>query len=325
MNLPNGFEYHRAEYASGSTRADGPIKLHGQLAFSPLRPAYDDKWRRLDSSLATVSDLALERALLRDRWIVGACLALLVALACLWLWRDHALMAQWDESMAAMGMKEMEMEGGPMATSAAPAAYLVEAFVMWLIMMVAMMLPSAAPMILLYGKLARSGRQQGGVFASTTVFAGLYLAVWAGFSAVAALIQWALVGSGAISDMGLAFGDRRVAGALLIAAGLYQLTPLKYACLEKCRSPLSFLMRLWRPGLLGAARLGLTHGLYCLGCCAMLMVLLFVFGVMNLAWVACLAIVVLLEKVFPWGQRFGWLAGVAALAIGAAMILGFQP
>jgi predicted metal-binding membrane protein len=272
-----------------------------------------------------VSDLALERALLRDRWIVGSCLALLVALACLWLWRDHALMAQWDESMAAMGMKEMEMEGGPMATSAAPAAYLVEAFVMWLIMMVAMMLPSAAPMILLYGKLARSGRQQGGVFASTTVFAGLYLAVWAGFSAVAALIQWALVRSGAISDMGLAFGDRRVAGALLIAAGLYQLTPLKYACLEKCRSPLSFLMRLWRPGLLGAARLGLTHGLYCLGCCAMLMVLLFVFGVMNLAWVACLAIVVLLEKVFPWGQRFGWLAGVAALAIGAAMILGFQP
>ena len=136
-------------------------------------------------------------------------------------------MSDWDESMAAMGMKDMEMEGGPMATSSAPAAYLVEAFVMWLIMMVAMMLPSAAPMILLYGKLARSGRQQGGVFASTTLFAGLYLAVWGGFSAVAALIQWALVRSGVISDMGLAFGDSRVAGALLVAAGLYQLTPLK--------------------------------------------------------------------------------------------------
>ena len=120
---------------------------------------------------------------------------------------------------------------------------------MWLIMMIAMMLPSAAPMILLYGKLARGGRQQGGVFASTTVFAGLYLAVWGGFSAIAALVQWALVRSGAISDMGLAFGDRRIAGALLIAAGLYQLTPLKRACLEKCRSPLSFLMRLWRPGM----------------------------------------------------------------------------
>src|SRR6516164_2558206 len=141
-----------------------------------------------------MSDLALERALLRDRWIVGACLALLVVLACLWLWRDHTAMSDWEQSMAAMGMKDMEMEGGPMATSSAPVGYLVEAFVMWLIMMVAMMLPS--------GNLARSGRQQGGVFASTTVFAGLYLAVWGGFSAVAALIQWALVRSGAISDMG---------------------------------------------------------------------------------------------------------------------------
>ena len=246
-----------------------------------------------------MSDLTLERALLRDRWIVGVCLALLVALACLWLWRDHAAMAQWDASMAAMGMKDMEMAGGPMATSSAPAAYIVEAFVMWFIMMVAMMLPSAAPMILLYGKLARAGRQQGGVFASTTMFAGVYLAVWGGFSAVAALIQWALVSSGAISDMGLAFGDHRVAGALLIAAGLYQFTPLKHACLKKCRSPFSFLMRLWRPGLAGAARLGLTHGVYCLGCCAMLMALLFVFGVMNLAWVALLAVLVLIEKAVP--------------------------
>ena len=163
-----------------------------------------------------MSDLALERALIRDRWIVGGCLALLVSLAGLWLWRDYAAMASWDELVAAMGMKDMEMEGGPMATSSAPAAYLVEAFVMWLIMMVAMMLPSAAPMILLYGKLARVVRQQGGVFASTTVFAGFYLAVWAGFSALAALVQWALVRSGAISDMGLAFGDKRIGGALLI-------------------------------------------------------------------------------------------------------------
>ena len=267
-----------------------------------------------------MSDLALERALLRDRWIVGACLALLTALACLWLWRDHATMADWEKSMAAMGMKDMEMAGGPMVPSSAPAAYLAEAFVMWLIMMVAMMLPSATPMILLYGKLARTGRQQGGVFASTTLFAGLYLAVWGSFSAAAALVQWALVRSGAISSMGLAFGDQRIAGALLVAAGLYQLTPLKQACLEKCRSPLSFLMQFWRPGLAGAIRLGLTHGAYCFGCCAMLMALLFVFGVMNLGWVALLAIVVLIEKIAPGGQWIGWLAGIAALAIGGAMI-----
>ncbi|MGO9421124.1 DUF2182 domain-containing protein [Roseiarcus sp.] len=272
-----------------------------------------------------MSDLALERALIRDRWIVGGCLAVLVALACFWLWRDHVAMAAWDDAMAAMDMKDMEMEGGPMATTATPAAYLAEAFLMWLIMMVAMMLPSAAPMILLYGKLARGAREQGGVFASTTAFAGFYLAVWGGFSAVAALIQWALVKSGAISDMGLAFGDQRIGGALLIAAGLYQVSPLKTACLEKCRSPLSFLMRLWRPGLAGAARLGLSHGLYCLGCCAMLMALLFVFGVMNLAWVALLAIVVLIEKLAPGGRLIGRIAGVAALAVGVAMAFGLAP
>ena len=149
--------------------------------------------------------------------------------------------------------------------------------------------------------------------------------MWGGFSAVAALIQWALVRWGVISDMGLAFGDSRVAGALLVAAGLYQLTPLKHACLEKCRSPLSFLMRLWRPGLAGAARLGLTHGVYCLGCCAMLMALLFVFGVMNLAWVALLAVAVMIEKVVPGGQLIAWLAGVAAIAVGVAMVLDLSP
>jgi len=266
-------------------------------------------------------DLALERALLRDRGIVVGCIALLVALACLWLWRDQAAMAAWDESMAAMGMKDMEMEGGPMATSAAPAAYIFEAFVMWLIMMVAMMLPSAAPMILLYGRLARGARDEGGVFASTTVFAGLYLAVWGAFSAFAALIQWGLVRLGAISEMGLAFGDRRIAGALLVAAGLYQLTPLKDVCLRKCRSPLSFLMRLWRPGFIGAPRLGLTHGLYCLGCCAMLMALLFVFGVMNLAWVALLAVIVLIEKVAPGGPTIARIAGGAALVVGVMMAI----
>src|SRR5271157_5288677 len=124
-----------------------------------------------------MSDLALERALIRDRWIVAGCLAILVALACVWLWRDHVAMAAWDDAMAAMDMKDMEMAGGPMATTATPAAYLIEAFVMWLVMMVAMMLPSAAPMILLYGKLARRAREEGAVFASTTVFASFYLVV----------------------------------------------------------------------------------------------------------------------------------------------------
>ena len=137
-----------------------------------------------------------------------------------------------------------------------------------------------------------------------------------------ALAQWLLVRSGVISEMGLAIGDRRIAGILLIAAGLYQATPVKRACLESCRSPLSFLMRLWRPGWAGAARLGFAHGLYCLGCCALLMTLLFVFGVMNLVWVAALALFVLVEKLLPVGPRFSAGVGIAAVIIGFGMIIG---
>jgi predicted metal-binding membrane protein len=254
-----------------------------------------------------MSDLTLERVLSRDRWIVGICIALISLLAWVWLWREGAAMS--GGSMAGMDMSGMDMSGMDMgdagtATADAP-AYLSSAFVMWLVMMIAMMLPSAAPMILLYGKLARGPRAEGASLAPTAVFAATYLSIWAAFSALAAIAQWLLVRSGAVSELSLAFGDRRVAGALLIATGLYQVTPVKRACLDACRSPMSFLMRLWRPGYAGAARLGFAHGTYCLGCCAALMALLFVFGVMNLAWVAVLAIFVLVEKLMPMGTRFG--------------------
>ena len=256
-------------------------------------------------------DGVIERALTRDRWIIGGSIALIAALAWLWLWREQATMAG---SMADMNMPDMpEMD--------APAAYLVSAFLMWLIMMIAMMLPSAAPMILLYGRVARSARTEGAPIAPTAIFAGVYLAVWAAFSAIAALAQWELVRSGAVSAVTLAFGDRRIAGALLIAAGLYQIAPLKRLCLRNCRSPLQFVMRLWRPGLAGAAQLGLAHGLYCLGCCAALMALLFVFGVMNLVWVAALAAFVLAEKALPLGERVSFAAGVAAAVAGVALAL----
>src|SRR5579872_2506340 len=253
----------------------------------------------------------IERALTRDRWIIGGSIALIAALAWLWLWREQATMAG---SMADMNMPDMpEMD--------APAAYLVSAFLMWLIMMTAMMLPSAAPMILLYGRVARRARAEGAPIAPTAIFAGVYLAVWAAFSAIAALAQWELVRSGVVSAATLAFGDKRIAGALLIVAGLYQITPLKRLCLRNCRSPLQFVMRLWRPGLAGAARLGLAHGLYCLGCCAALMALLFVFGVMNLVWVAALAAFVLAEKALPLGERASFGAGVGATVAGLALAL----
>jgi predicted metal-binding membrane protein len=269
-----------------------------------------------------MSKLTLERALARDRWVVSGCLGLIVALAWLWLWREWAAMSA-NQSMAGMDMPGMDMSG-PMGSPAEAWVYLSSAFVMWLLMMVAMMLPSAAPMILIYGKVARGAQAQGAAMAPTAVFAGSYLVIWGGFSALAALAQWLLVRSGVISEMGLAIGDRRIAGTLLIAAGLYQATPVKRACLESCRSPLSFLMRLCRPGWAGAARLGFAHGLYCLGCCALLMTLLFVFGVMNLVWVAALALFVMVEKLLPVGPRFSTGVGIAAAIVGLGMIIGVR-
>ena len=267
-----------------------------------------------------MSDLAFERVLSRDRWIIGGCVALVAGLAWLWLWRQWSAMGSVNDSMAGMDMPGMDMSGATMASPADAVSYLTTAFAMWLLMMVAMMLPSATPMILLYGRLARGARAQGATMAPTAIFACVYLAVWAGFSALAALAQWLLVRSGAVSELSLALGDRRVGGALLIAAGLYQATPLKRACLDACRSPLSFLMRLWRPGWVGAARLGFAHGVYCLGCCALLMVLLFVFGVMNLIWVAALSLFVLIEKALPAGPRIRIVAAIIAVIVGLIMI-----
>ena len=265
-----------------------------------------------------MSDWAVDRLLLRDRWIVGGCVAAIAVLAWLWLWREWAAMAP-DTSMPGMEMRSAEM-----ASPSDAAAYLASAFVMWFLMMIAMMLPSAAPMIMLYGGLARAAREGQAVLAPTSIFAGAYLTVWGGFSALAALAQWQLVRSGAVSEINLAFGDQRVCGALLIAAGLYQATPLKRVCLQNCRSPMSFLMRFWRPGWAGAARLGLTHGIYCLGCYALLMALLFVFGVMNLVWVAALALFVLSEKVLRIGPRIGAAAAVVSALVGLVMVVGVR-
>jgi predicted metal-binding membrane protein len=265
-----------------------------------------------------VSDATVDRLLLRDRWIVGGCLVLIAVLAWLWLWRESVAMEP-DTSMPGM-----EMLGAAIVSSSDVVAYLTSAFVMWFLMMVAMMLPSAAPMILLYSRLARGARAQGAVLAPTAIFAGMYLVVWAAFSVLAALAQWLLVRSGAVSEMGLAFGNQHIGGALLIAAGAYQATPLKRACLDNCRSPMSFLMGLWRPGWAGAARLGLLHGVYCLGCCALLMAILFIFGVMNLVWVAALALFVLAEKAFPIGSRIGAAGGMVFMIVGLAMVLGVR-
>ena len=182
---------------------------------------------------------------------------------------------------------------------------------MWSVMMAAMMLPGAVPMVLLFAQLARRG---GGSRATTWAFAGAYLLAWAGFSAIAAALHWLLQRIGLVSPMMVSTSPTLTA-ALLIAAGAYQFTPLKAACLTRCRSPLAFLMAEWRKGIAGAFIMGLRHGAYCIGCCWALMALLFVVGVMNLPLVAMLALAIAAEKLTPWGE---WIAR----GVGIVLILG---
>lgn len=195
--------------------------------------------------------------------------------------------------------------------------------VMWSIMMVAMMLPSALPAILLVERVAESRRKRTPAEASvstTLPFVGGYLASWTAYSVVAATVQWALHGALLVSDA-MASASPVLSGSLLVGAGLFQFTPLKNRCVTHCRSPLSFLMSHWREGAWGAFRMGVGHGSYCVACCWALMALLFVFGVMNLIWVTVLAVIVLLEKTLPVGRWVTGSLGAGLIAWGVVVLL----
>jgi predicted metal-binding membrane protein len=196
-------------------------------------------------------------------------------------------------------------------------AYGVVVFAMWAVMMVAMMLPSAAPVTLLIAGVAR--RRGGARLGLPTAFVTGYLAMWFAFAAVATLLQWQLEAAGLLSET-MALASMVAAGAVLVAAGIYQWTPLKQACLRHCRSPLEFLLFHWRDGAAGAFASGVRHGVFCLGCCWMLMALLFVGGVMNLAWIGGIALLVLIEKVLPWGGWMGRATGILMIAWGIATL-----
>jgi len=257
------------------------------------------------SAVATVSS--------RDRLLISTCIVLLTALA--WAYLIH-LARQMSSSMEA----DTVMAGMGMAMGTPwTATDVFFTFVMWTVMMVGMMAGSAAPVLLLFAG-ARAGRGDRGVSLSVLAFGVGYAAVWVGFSACAALSQWALRETAMLSSaMATSHGD--VGGAILIAAGLYQLSPLKGACLSHCRSPLGFLMSHWRDGTTGALEMGIRHGAYCLGCCWALMCVLFVVGVMNLVWVAALTCFVLFEKVAPGGALVSRAAGVGLVAAGILVIL----
>jgi predicted metal-binding membrane protein len=190
---------------------------------------------------------------------------------------------------------------------------------MWWAMMIGMMLPSAAPMTLTFATVNRRRRELGTPWVPTAVFVAGYLLAWGAFSVAATAAQLGLEHAKLMAPMrGLA--SPLVGGLVFVAAGLYQLTPLKHACLRRCRSPLAFVLERWRDGTAGALRMGAEHGAWCLGCCALLMTLLFVGGVMNLWWAAAIAAWVVVEKILPHGDALARIAGVAAIAYGAWMI-----
>lgn len=215
----------------------------------------------------------------------------------------------------------MAMPGMAM-TMGAPwrAADFALTFTMWGVMMVGMMGPSAAPVLLLFAA-AHARRAERGAPAVVLLFGLGYLTMWLGFSAFATLAQWALHQAALLSST-MAVTSPRLAGALLVAAGVYQLTPLKNACLAHCQTPIGFLMSHWRDGPSGAFRMGLGHGLYCLGCCWALMAVLFVVGVMNLAWVGVLTVFILLERVGRIGARVARVGGAAMVGLGVFLIAG---
>jgi predicted metal-binding membrane protein len=241
-----------------------------------------------------------------------------------WLAAGMSDMGGMGAGMAGGGMSDMS--AGGMAGMAMPtlhawtAGYFVLMFLMWAVMMVGMMLPSAAPMILLYDRVRERQEAKGASLAGTAVFAAGYLAAWALFSLAAVIAQWALEQVALLSPM-MVSASPWLGGGLLILAGIYQWTPLKNACLVHCRAPITFLAHHWHPGRAGAFRMGLHHGLFCVGCCWVLMALLFVFGVMNLLWITALALFVLLEKVLPRGDLVGRVSGGLMIAAGLWLVL----
>lgn len=276
----------------------------------------------------------IETTLKRDRLVAVAALVLVTLLA--WAWTLWAVFASagmpMDEAIAGMsgdtalggavsGMSGETATNGIMSGMAAPAAWsgrhALFMFAMWWIMMVAMMLPSAAPFVLLGVSLQR---RRGGDGATALWMTAGYLGVWGLSSAAATLAQWGLDAAGWLSGASMRTGPV-AAGVILLAAGAYQLTSAKRACLRHCRSPVRFLVEHWRPGAAGALRTGVAHGTFCVGCCWMLMVVLFAVGVMNPFWIGALALWILVEKRAPYGERLRYAAGALLMLAGALILL----
>lgn len=257
----------------------------------------------------------VERLLRHERVILAASLLLLTLLSWIYLFRMAASMTS-HSAMAGMDMPGMAM---PDMRAWGPSD-IVYLFGMWALMMVAMMLPSAAPVILLVLATHRRRGGQGSLFVAACFVAG-YLAIWTAFSFGAALAQWVFHRTALLSPQ-MSASSAYFSAVILLAAGIYQWLPFKDVCLAHCRSPLAFLSAAWREGTVGAFLMGSRHGLFCTGCCWALMALLFVAGVMNLLWVAVIAAFVLVEKLAPRGPWVGRFAGVLLVIWGLGLLLG---
>ena len=270
-----------------------------------------------------MSGTALEGILRRDRQAVVVALAILTILAwgyLLWLSHNMTMPEPSGMDMGGMDMSPMSMTVTPDTRPWAFTEFLLS-FAMWAVMMAGMMMPSATPTILLHARIARQAEARHKPFAATGWFAAGYLLAWSVFSLLAAGLQAALHRAALLTPM-LASSSGLLGGGLLIAAGLYQLSSLKYHCLTHCRAPLQFIQQHGgfkaRPA--AALALGFRHGLYCVGCCGALMLLLFVGGVMNILWIAALSILVLLEKVMSDGRNVSRLVGLALIIAGLVLI-----
>jgi predicted metal-binding membrane protein len=269
-----------------------------------------------------MTESTLETVLRRDRLVIAGALGVIAALAwgyMLWLADDMDM-----GGMDMTGFRMIPAGIGIMAPANAPWRVIEFAFVlvMWSVMMVGMMAPSAAPMILMYARVGRQGKSAGKPFAATGWFAAGYFLVWIGFALIATFVQWWFERA-ALLDWRMASASNVLGGTVLIAAGIYQWTPLKDVCLVQCQSPFQFLMRHggFRGDVPACLLLGLRHGGYCVGCYWVLMALLFVGGVMNVLWIALLALLVLLEKLTRYGRWIGRGVGIACVAAGAWMLL----
>ena len=250
--------------------------------------------------------VGVQEMIRRDRIIVLSAATVLVLVSWLALIQTHS------PSAPAHAILEPHATGG--------LAAIVIAALMWMGMTVAMMLPPVLPWILFFSSVAREQDARRSPLPPTALFASGYFAVWGGYCLVAATIQTTLQDLALLSAVELRTGPY-LGGALLVGAGIFQLSPLKAACLKHCRSPLAFFLARWREGPSGAVGMGFRHGLYCLGCCWALMAVAFALGVMNLLWMAALTLILCVEKIAPGGQRLGRAFGVMLIVWGAALAL----